>query len=184
MRIKVRWILLFLLIISSAIKAAEAKEWKLVADESNVRFIGALEGAPFRGRFDVFSATIDFDPQNPESGKIIGEVKMNSADSGDAEYDAYLMEEDWFNPARFASSEFISNSIESLGDGSFAAHGELTIVGISQPITMIFEFISSDTKAEFSGNFDIKRLLFGIGWEATNWVADDVSVQVELELMQ
>ena len=49
---------------------------------------------------------------------------------------------------------------------------------------MIFEFISSDTKAEFSGNFDIKRLLFGIGWEATNWVADDVSVQVELELMQ
>ena len=97
MRIKVRWILLFLLIISSAIKAAEAKEWKLVADESNVRFIGALEGAPFRGRFDVFSATIDFDPQNPESGKIIGEVKMNSADSGDAEYDAYLMEEDWFN---------------------------------------------------------------------------------------
>ena len=184
LRVKLKWILLFLLITGSVIKAADAKEWQLVADESNVRFIGALEGAPFRGRFDVFSATIDFDPQDPESGKITGVVKMSSADSGDAEYDAYLMEEDWFNPAQYVNSKFISNTIESLNNGKYAAHGELTIVGISQPVTMVFEFNATDTKAEFSGSFEIKRLLFGIGWEATNWVADDVSVQVELELVQ
>ena len=79
MRVKLKWILLFLLITSSVIKAADAKEWQLVADESNVRFIGALEGAPFRGRFDVFSATIDFDPQDPESGKITGASRLKGS---------------------------------------------------------------------------------------------------------
>jgi polyisoprenoid-binding protein YceI len=55
---------------------------------------------------------------------------------------------------------------------------------MSQPVTMAFEFEESDSTAHFSGSFDIKRLDFGVGWDATNWVGDDVAVQVELELKQ
>jgi polyisoprenoid-binding protein YceI len=178
-----KWFISLVLVASFAIRA-DASEWKLIEDEGNVRFIGALEGAAFRGRFDIFSAMIDFDPSNPGDGKIIGEVKMNSADSGDAEYDAYLMEEDWFNPENFPNSRFESERIELLNDGTFAAHGQLTIVGINQPITMIFEFKTSETQAQFSGSFEVKRLLFGIGWDATNWIANEVGVQIELRLQQ
>ena len=172
-----------MLIASFAIRV-DASEWKLIEDEGNVRFIGALEGAAFRGRFDIFSAMIDFDPTNPKAGKIVGEVTMNSADSGDAEYDAYLMKPDWFNPENFPNSRFESERIEALDDGTYAAHGQLTIVGISQPITMIFKFEASKAQANFSGSFEVKRLLFGIGWDATNWIADEVGVQIELKLQQ
>lgn len=163
---------------------ANAAEWQLVEDSSNVRFIGVQEGSAFRGRFGDFSAKIDFDPEEPGAGKIIGVVKMNSARTGDAERDATLLEEDWFNPSNYPESSFESESIEALDNGTYAANGQLTIVGVSRPVTMAFEFDVSGATAHFSGNFDIKRLDFGVGWDATNWIDDDVGVQVELDLKQ
>ena len=153
-------------------------------DSSNVRFIGVQEGSAFRGRFENFSAMINFDPGNPAAGKIVGVVKMESVASGDAERDATLMEEDWFNPENHPESRFESERVEQLDDGTFAAHGQLTLVGVSQPVTMSFEFEVTDATAHFSGRFEIKRLDFGVGWDATNWIDDEVAVQVELDLQQ
>ena len=53
---------------------------------------------------------------------------------------------------------------------------------MDQPITMEFEFDVTNEKAQFSGYFMIKRLLFGVGWDTTNWIADEVDVQIKLEL--
>jgi len=184
MVIKARWIIFLTLVASAAIGTAEAVEWQLAQDSSNVRFIGVQEGSAFRGRFKNFSAIIDFDPGNPTAGKIIGVVKTGSAESGDAERDATLMEEDWFDPQNHPESRFESERIEQLDDGTFAAHGQLTLVGISQPVTMLFEFEVSDSTAQFSGRFEVKRLDFGVGWDTTNWIDDDVAVQVELDLQQ
>jgi len=184
MAIKKRWIIPLALVAGSASTAAEASEWQLVEDSSMVRFIGVQEGSGFRGRFGDFSATIDFDPGNPAEGKIIGVVKMDSAKTGDAERDATLLEEDWFNPENHPDSRFESERVEQLDDGTFAAHGQLTIIGNSQPVTMSFEFEVSDSTAHFSGSFDIKRLDFGVGWDATNWIDDEVGVQIELDLQQ
>lgn len=179
-----KWIIRLMLVAGAASTPASAAEWQLVPDSSNVRFIGVQEGSSFRGRFENFSATIDFDPANPTAGKIIGVVQMDSAKSGDAERDATLMEEDWFDPQNHPQSRFESERIEQLDDGTFAAHGQLTMIGVSKPVTMTFEFEVRDMTANFSGNFEIKRLDFGMGWDATNWIADDVAVQVRLKLQQ
>jgi len=184
MVIQARWIIFLTLVAGTAIRAAEASEWQLVRDSSNVRFIGVQEGSAFRGRFQRFSAMIDFDPGNPSAGKIVGVVKMDSAESGDAERDATLLEEDWFDPQNQPESRFDSERVEQLDDGTFAAHGQLTLVGVSNPITMLFEFEDSGSTAHFSGRFEIKRLEFGVGWDSTNWIDDEVAVQVELDLQK
>jgi len=184
MEIQAKWIICLTFIAGIAISTAEATEWQLVEDSSAVRFIGVQEGSAFRGRFENFSATINFDPANPAEGKIIGVVNMDTAKTGDAERDATLLEEDWFNPQNHPLSRFESESIEVLDDGTFAAHGQLTIIGNSQPVTMSFEFEVADSTAHFSGSFDIKRLEFGVGWDATNWIDDEVGVQIELDLQQ
>jgi len=179
-----KWIIILTLIAGIALSEARASEWQLVKDSSAVRFIGVQEGSAFRARFENFSAMIDFDPGNPAAGKIIGVVKMDSAKTGDEERDATLLEEDWFDPQNHPESRFESERIEQLDDGTFAAHGQLTIIGNSQPVTLSFEFEVSGTTVHFSGSFDIKRLDFGVGWEATNWIDDDVGVQIELDLQQ
>ena len=167
-----------------AIGTAEASEWQLVEDSSSVRFFGVQEGSGFRGRFEDFTAMIDFDPGNPGAGKIVGVVKMESVESGDEERDATLLDEDWFDPQNHPESRFESESIEQLDDGTFAAHGHLTIIGNSNPVTMSFEFEVEGSTAHFSGSFDILRLDYGVGWDSTNWIDDEVGVQVELDLQQ
>lgn len=184
MVIQARRIIFLALLAVAAGNTAAASEWQLVEDSSTVRFIGVQEGSGFRGRFENFTAMIDFDPANPAAGKIIGVVKMDSAKTGDAERDATLLEEDWFNPAEHPESRFESESIEQLDDGTYAAHGQLTIIGNSNPVTMSFEFDVDGSTARFSGGFDILRLDFGVGWDATNWIDDEVGVQVELDLQQ
>lgn len=184
MVLQVRWSIFLALAAAIQATSVEAAEWQLVEDSSMVRFIGVQEGSGFRGRFESFSAMIDFDPANPADGKIIGVVKMDSAKTGDEERDATLLEEDWFDPENHPQSRFESERIEQLDDGTFAAHGQLTIIGNTRPVTMSFEFEVSDSTASFSGSFDILRLDFGLGWDATNWIDDEVGVQVELELQQ
>lgn len=184
MNLRAKWLINMALLAGIAIAPALAEEWQLVEDSSNVRFIGSQEGTSFRGRFENFSAMIDFDPANPTAGRIIGVVQMASAKSGDAERDATLMEADWFNPENFPESRFESERVEQLEDGKFAAHGELTMIGVTKPVIMEFEFEVTDSTANFSGNFDVKRLDFGMGWDTTNWIADDVAVQVRLKLQQ
>lgn len=184
MRVQAKRVIFLSVLAGTAISAAEAAEWQLVPDSSTVRFIGIQEGSAFRGRFQNFTAMIDFDPENPGDGKIIGVVQTESVESGDAERDATLMEEDWFDPENYPESRFESERIEQLDDGTYAAHGQMTLVGISQPVTMAFEFDIDGSSASFSGTFDVKRLDFGVGWEATNWIDDDVAVQVELELQK
>ena len=152
----VRSTFLLALVASIAAPTAVAAEWQLVEDSSTVRFIGVQEGSAFRGRFQNFSA----------------------------ERDATLLEEDWFNPENFPESRFESDSIEVMDDGTYAAHGQLTIIGNSNPVTMTFEFETDGSAAKFSGSFDILRLDFAVGWDATNWIDDEVGVQVELDLQQ
>ena len=190
-----RWPIIFWLAAGIYSTSADAAKWQMVADSSTVRFIGIQESSAFRGRFQNFTAMINFDPDNPSDGKIIGIVKMDSAKTGDAERDATLLEADWFNPEIYPESRFESESIEALDDGTYAAHGVLTIIGNSNPVTMAFEFdvscnpvtmhyeldVSCST-AHFSGSFDVLRLDFGVGWDATNWIDDLVGVQVELDL--
>ena len=50
------------------------------------------------------------------------------------------------------------------------------------PVTMHYELDVSCSTAHFSGSFDVLRLDFGVGWDATNWIDDLVGVQVELDL--
>ena len=175
-----------LLVLGSVVVATSllASEWKLVNDSSSVRFFGVQEGSAFRGRFESFSAIISFDPDQPTGGTIVGVVQMESVNSGDQERDQTLLDEEWFDPSNYPQSRFESESIETSSDGSYKAHGQLTLRGETKPVTMDFSFEVSGSEAHLSGSFDIKRLDFGMGWEATNWVDDEVAVQIELDLVQ
>ena len=161
---------------------ASASEWDMQADSSSVRFIGVQEGSAFRGRFEDFFAMVSFDPASFDEGRIVGSVQVASVNSGDQERDSTLLDQEWFDPGTHPVSQFESDQIQKLEDGTFQAHGQLTLRGVTNPVTMDFSFETSDSGAQLSGSFEIRRLDFGVGWPATNWVDDEVSVQVELDL--
>ena len=103
-------------------QALLAEEWNVMRDSSSVKFIGIQQGSAFEGRFQSFSAEVDFDPADPTTGQINGVVEPATVNSGDSERDATLLDRDWFDPTNHPEATFESESIEALDDGSYRAH--------------------------------------------------------------
>jgi polyisoprenoid-binding protein YceI len=67
----------------SLIGTAHASEWTVAADTSTVTFVAEQQGGKFNGKFEMFTATIDFDPASPAAGSITGVVTLESVDTRD-----------------------------------------------------------------------------------------------------
>jgi polyisoprenoid-binding protein YceI len=145
-----------------------AAPWTVVPETSAVGFVGTQQGTKFNGRFQTFTATIDLDAADPTKGSIVGTV----------------LDKDWFNAKEFPQAKFESQKIEKAADGSYVANGQLTLKGTTKPIALKFTLDASGATAKFAGTMTINRFDFNVGegWNDTSWVAQDVSVDVKLDL--
>ena len=166
------------------IGSAHASAWTTAADTSTVTFVGEQQGGKFNGKFEEFTATIDFDPASPAAGSITGVVVLESVDTRDYDRDASLVEADWFDVANHPEARFESTSIEAVGNGSFVAHGNLTLKGKTKPTDLTFSFTQNGDSASFDGKLAVNRFDFnvGAGWNDTYMVGKDVAVEIKLTL--
>ena len=165
---------------------AFAAPWTVVPETSSVGFVGTQQGTKFNGRFQTFTAQIDLDAADPTKGTIVGTVKLDSVNTRDSDRDASLLDKDWFNAREHPEAKFESQKIEKAADGSYVANGNLTLKGTTKPVAMKFTFDGSGTTAKFAGNMTINRFDFNVGegWNDTSWVAQDVAVDIKLDLKQ
>lgn len=165
---------------------ALAAPWTVVPETSSVGFVGTQQGTKFNGRFQTFTAQIDLDPADPTKGSIVGTVQLDSVNTRDHDRDASLLDKDWFNAKEFPEAKFESQKIEKAADGSYVANGQLTLKGTTKPIAMKFTLAGSGGTAQFAGSMTINRFDFNVGegWNDTSWVAQDVAVDIKLDLKQ
>ncbi|HEY9182816.1 MAG TPA: YceI family protein [Gammaproteobacteria bacterium] len=163
---------------------AFAAPWTVVPETSSVAFVGTQQGTKFNGRFQTFTATIDLDAADPTKGSIVGTVQLDSVNTRDHDRDASLLDKDWFNAKEFPQAKFESQKIEKAADGSYVANGQLTLKGQTKPIAMKFTLTGSGAATQFAGTMSINRFDFNVGegWNDTSWVAQDVAVEVKLDL--
>ena len=167
---------------AAAVPAASA-EWAVEPAKSAIAFSGVQVGTPFSGRFARFEAQVDFDPAKPESGHATVLVDLASARTGDVQRDTTLPQKDWFDVtsashARFAASRFVDK-----GRGDYEAVGDLTIRGVSRPLTLPFHLTLDRDQAHATGHVGLVRTDFGIGqgaWASGQWVALEVGVDIDL----
>jgi polyisoprenoid-binding protein YceI len=165
---------------------ALAAPWTVVPETSSVGFVGTQQGTKFNGRFQTFTAQVNLDPADPTKGSIVGTVQLDSVNTRDHDRDASLLDKDWFNAKEFPEAKFESQKIEKAADGSYVANGQLTLKGTTKPIAMKFTLNGSGAAAQFAGSMTINRFDFNVGegWNDTSWVAQDVTVDVKLDLKQ
>jgi polyisoprenoid-binding protein YceI len=121
-------------------------------------------------------------------------VSAASFDSGDANRDAHVKGEDFFDVAKFPDMSFKGTRID--GDGEdYTLTGDLTIKGITKPVELEVEFtgVAVDpfgaTRAGFSAEADISRKEFGLTWNAALeagglLVSDKVKINLEAALVK
>jgi polyisoprenoid-binding protein YceI len=144
-----------------------------------------------RGRMSKFEGTLVL-AENPADSKASVTVDATSVDTRDETRDAHLRTNDFFDVENHPSWTFESTSIKPDGGTEFKVDGDLTIRGVTRPVTLdvTLEGVVKDPygnhRVGFSARTTINRedfdVSFGAVMEAGGLVvAKKVDIQIELE---
>lgn len=135
------------------------------------------------GRFNKFSGNFSYDPEEPEKARISLTIDTASIDSNHAERDKHLRNKDFLHAQQFPKASFVSTSYEENSDGSGSLTGNLTLRGVTKPITISVQKVGAGHdpwggyRQGFSGTTKLTLKDFGI-----NFNLGKASREVELEL--
>jgi len=170
--------------------------WNIDGSHSTAEFsVRHLMITNVKGRFGTLSGTVDYDPEKPEASQIDVTIDATSIDTRDEKRDAHLRSPDFFDVEKFPSLTFKSTSVKKTDDG-FAATGDLTIHGVTKPVTLEVEGPSDQSKDPWgntrigaSATAKINRKDFGLNWNAALeaggvLVGEQVKISIEVSLVQ
>ncbi len=88
------------------------------------------------GRFNTFNGEFSYDEAKPEASKVTVTIDTASIDSNHAERDKHLRNADFLDVEKFPQATFVSTGYKDLGDGKGELKGDLTLHGVTRPITI------------------------------------------------
>jgi polyisoprenoid-binding protein YceI len=95
------------------------------------------------GRFNDFEGTFTYDPDDTSASAIDVTVKTASLDSNHAERDKHLRGEDFLEVDKYPTARFKTTSYKETGLDKSVLEGELTLKGVTKPITIEVERIGN-----------------------------------------
>ena len=83
----------------------------------------------------TLSGTIETEGDSFTDGRVSVEINADSIDTNDAQRDGHLRTNDFFGTGENPSITFRSTSVTPRSDNQFMIHGDLTIRGVTRPVT-------------------------------------------------
>jgi polyisoprenoid-binding protein YceI len=173
-----------------ALPAAAAPE-NYVADPEHT--ISTFEAGHFgfswvRGRFNKNSAKVVLD-REAKKGSVEAVIDTTSIDTGHQRRDDALRSENYLNVAKFPTITFRSQNLKFSGDNLVGADGDLTIMGVTRPVSLDIVFFKCGAhpanKREMCGadaRATIKRSEFGVKRGANSPMNDEVKIAIQIEV--
>ncbi|CAL9569414.1 YceI family protein [Streptomyces sp. enrichment culture] len=125
-----------------------------------------------KGKFLDFSGSLHLDGTDPARSSASIDVKMESIDTGNADRDGHLKSADFFRTDEFPTMTFRSTKAEALGGDDYRITGDLSILGVTRPITIDLEFNGAakdpfgNERVGFEGKAELLRSEWGLTWNA------------------
>jgi polyisoprenoid-binding protein YceI len=139
-------------------------------------------------RFDTMDAAFDYDPAHPEATKLTASVDPASLDVN-ADYGKEFSEK-FLAASKFPKATFTATQMQTPGDGTGTMTGDLTLMGVTKPVTFNVTFIGAGHEplpiplgrraAGFEATGTIKRSDFGSSY-LLGMIGDEVTLQIEAE---
>jgi polyisoprenoid-binding protein YceI len=163
-------------------------KWNIDPDHSVAAFnVRHMMAAHVRGQFNKLCGSAQFDPLDHSCFSLEVTIDATGLYTGIAQRDAHLSSPDFFDLAIHPAISFKSTGFKASGDGGRLA-GDLTIHGITQPITLDLKFsepvvcpedFGGETILGITATASINREEFGMAW---NMPMDDGGVVVGKEI--
>src|SRR3989440_9619336 len=138
----IRFALAVLIVIASPVRG---DNYKFDPARSKIAFqLRHLLGSA-RGEFHKFSGTINVDREHPERSTVTAAIQVASIDTKIAKRDQHLRSADFFDAAKFPEITFRSRAVTRTGADAGEITGDLTMHGITRPITLHVKLLSPIT---------------------------------------
>ncbi len=125
-----------------------------------------------RGQFKDFTGTAHVDTQNPANSKVEVIIDATSIDTGNDQRNGHLSSADFFEVESHPQLTFVSTEVERADETTWVITGDLTIKGVTNPVTIEFEQTGSardpfgNLRVGFEGSTAINRKDWGLTWNA------------------
>ncbi|MEM9012715.1 MAG: YceI family protein [Pseudomonadota bacterium] len=124
-------------VLSLGVGAAAAETYTFDPGHTQVRASWDHAGMSEQSvHFRTVNGSVEFDLDNIDATEITVEIPLESIDTGIEAFDGHMAGADLFNTAEFPTATFVSTGVERTGDTSAKVTGDLTIRGVTNPITL------------------------------------------------
>lgn len=139
-------------------------------------------------RFRTLSGGFTYDPANWQASKVSISVDPKSIDTEDSVFNRTVA--GYFEPQKYPVIRFTSTGLSTGEDGKGQLDGDLTLHGVTRPVTLDVEFngvgpglLGAGTRMGFSGSGRIKRSEFGVTG-GRPFAGDTVDLVFEVEFVK
>ena len=165
--------------------------WEIDPTHSHVSFtVRVMAISTMRGRFTILSGRLNIDEQNPVNSWVDAQVEATSIDTRNKLRDAHLRFAAFFDVKKYSTITFTSTNIEHVGGQNYQVTGNLTLHGVTRPITFDVHYRGQSSmmgvRAGLSASATINRHDFSLGQgAAVRLVASSmVTIEIDLEAVQ
>jgi polyisoprenoid-binding protein YceI len=169
-------------------------KWAIDPMHSEVQFkVKHLVISTVSGFFKSFSGTVEAGDEDFSDAKIEFSIDIDSLDTTQTQRDEHLKSAEFFDAATYPHITFKSTSFTKTGDDEYTLKGDLTIKGVTKPVTLDVEYGGSaadfygNTKAGFEVTGKINRKEFGLTWDGVTEagsivVGEDIKLTINAQL--
>lgn len=175
---------------------ALAQTWQIDPAHSRAMFtVRHLTIADIRGDFGAVTGTVEYDGKDLTKARVNASIDVNSVTTRVAARDDHLKTDDFFDVKNHPTMKFVSTSITPKGNGRYNLTGNLTLRGVTRPVTLEMTApagpvtVRGDTRLGASASGTINRKDFGVKYHELLdtgglAVADNVFIQLDVEVIQ
>lgn len=153
----------------------------------------------YTARFKRATAQLQLDPKNLAASSVTATIDAKSLETdypnvAETDFNAQLLSEQWLDGAKYPEITFRSTKVEVTGPRTMLIHGDLTIRGVTRPMTLETRLnggyaghpMDKHARVGFSAHGTLKRSEYGISYGipapgSTFGVGDEVEVIIETE---
>lgn len=145
----------------------EKNQYSIISSQSMIEWVGRKVTGAHNGTIAIKEGTLLFNDEYLTGGRFVIDTQsikiLDITDPGlNAQLAGHLASDDFFGSAKYPEATFEISHTEPHGNGFFYIVGDLTIKGITHPMSFVARINHSENSVIASGKITVDHTKFGI----------------------